>query len=309
MRSMIKNAGNCGCVAREKRRKEKEEQLQKSREDSEKMRAEHRKRNEERAKEREAEKKERQELRAKEKAKKQRSTPSQSSSGSDDTTGAIGCGALLIFGLAWIMCGGIFMKVGIIIPGFDIEDYSSEKHWLPPWLDLWPDPRHGLFISGNERLCYAPGYDFCDCPSETQALVFAEDNSKTREEVLKERCLYSLSLDGEILLDKVEYKKVETYLEKNEKKEYFVFTKDLGDWKPSKEIFVPKKKKREPSYVDIEGSGGWKYRKHKNGDIEILQSPTPKSVGKIIKENKDKKAWKAINKEIEEILKDKSESD
>jgi hypothetical protein len=84
--------------------------------------------------------------------------------------GCAGMIALLVgLGLTWACAGVGFMKVGIIIPGFDIEDHEVDGDWVPPWLDLWPDSRHGLFISSEERACYAPGYDFSACPAELRA--------------------------------------------------------------------------------------------------------------------------------------------
>ena len=90
---------------------------------------------------------------------------------------------------------------------------------------------------------------------------------------------------------------------KNSGDNYFIFSKALGDWKSSKENFVSKPKESSKPYVDVDGSGGWKYRKYQNGDIEILKSPKQKSVGNKITKSKDPKAWKAINKEIEASLK------
>ncbi len=93
-----------------------------------------------------------------------------------------GCGggitALVIALFGWVCAGIVGLKVGVLIPGIDIEQYEPESAWIPPWLDLWPDPRTGLFISSDERNCYAKGYDFSACPANLReaALQAREDS-------------------------------------------------------------------------------------------------------------------------------------
>jgi hypothetical protein len=71
--------------------------------------------------------------------------------------------------LLWTCAGVSLMKVGIIIPGFDITDHDASNDWIPPWMDLGGDSPHGFFISSDDRSCFATGYDRSGCPSEMHA--------------------------------------------------------------------------------------------------------------------------------------------
>ena len=104
--------------------------------------------------------------------------------------GGAGCAMLIMAACAWACCGNMILNAGILIPGFDIEDYSPEEHWMPPWLDLWPDARHGIFISGKERACYAEGYDFSDCPSDIRSKLQEERATEAAEKAAAEAVEY-----------------------------------------------------------------------------------------------------------------------
>ena len=152
-----------------------------------------------------------------------------------------GCGTLFLLLLGWFFVGSLVLNIGVLIPGYDIEDYSPEEHWMPPWLDLWPDARHGIFISGAERSCYADGYDFCDCPSDLRAKILEDDDKaetpKIKRNSYKRHCgKYSLSHNGEVVSKEISYKMLQEHLQKYSEHNYLVYSESLGGWKPWRDV-------------------------------------------------------------------------